>query len=562
MTEGTVFQTILDSIAPVSHRQVWGIMGDAINPLADALRTDDRFEWMHVRHEEVAAFAAGAQAKLTGQLGICAGTVGPGAIHLLNGLYDAKMDHAPVLAITGQVPRSEIGSDYHQEVNLDRLFDDVCVYNQTVMSSCQMPRMGVLAAQSALAHSGVAHLSIPSDVGPDKIKEAGVHKVFVTDSEVVPAKKHLEEIADAINSSPSVTLMVGWGARGATKEVLAMAEKLQAPVVHSLKGKAVLDQDNPFWAGGLGLLGTTGGVEAVSHCDTLVLLGTDYPYRQFLPKHAKIIQIDIAAERIGRRCDLSIGAVGHIRPTLEALLPMVDTKTDSTLLSKVQKKKASYEKKMAKKGDVQGRKAPIRPQAVARAICRHATDSAIFIADTGEPPVWMARHIHMKGTRHFLMSFNHASMANAMPQALGAQALDKSRQVIALCGDGGFSMLMGDFITAVTYDLPIKCIVFNNSKLGLVKMEMESMGYADWGIDLKNPNFADCGIAMGGKGIRIENPADLDAGIKEALAMDGPVVVDVVTDPNELTMPPEIMPARAWGFAISKIKELVVSSSV
>jgi pyruvate dehydrogenase (quinone) len=562
MTEGTVFQTILDSIAPVSHRQVWGIMGDAINPLADALRTDDRFEWMHVRHEEVAAFAAGAQAKLTGQLGICAGTVGPGAIHLLNGLYDAKMDHAPVLAITGQVPRSEIGSDYHQEVNLDRLFDDVCVYNQTVMSSCQMPRMGVLAAQSALAHSGVAHLSIPSDVGPDKIKEAGVHKVFVTDSEVVPAKKHLEEIADAINSSPSVTLMVGWGARGATKEVLAMAEKLQAPVVHSLKGKAVLDQDNPFWAGGLGLLGTTGGVEAVSHCDTLVLLGTDYPYRQFLPKHAKIIQIDIAAERIGRRCDLSIGAVGHIRPTLEALLSMVDTKTDSTLLSKVQKKKASYEKKMAKKGDVQGRKAPIRPQAVARAICRHATDSAIFIADTGEPPVWMARHIHMKGTRDFLMSFNHASMANAMPQALGAQALDKSRQVIALCGDGGFSMLMGDFITAVTYDLPIKCIVFNNSKLGLVKMEMESMGYADWGIDLKNPNFADCGIAMGGKGIRIENPADLDAGIKEALAMDGPVVVDVVTDPNELTMPPEIMPARAWGFAISKIKELVVSSSV
>lgn len=562
MTEGTVFQTILDSIAPVSHRQVWGIMGDAINPLADALRTDDRFEWMHVRHEEVAAFAAGAQAKLTGQLGICAGTVGPGAIHLLNGLYDAKMDHAPVLAITGQVPRSEIGSDYHQEVNLDRLFDDVCVYNQTVMSSCQMPRLGVLAAQSALAHPGVAHLSIPSDVGPDKIKEAGVHKVFVTDSEVVPAKKHLEEIADAINSSPSVTLMVGWGARGATKEVLAMAEKLQAPVVHSLKGKAVLDQDNPFWAGGLGLLGTTGGVEAVSHCDTLVLLGTDYPYRQFLPKHAKIIQIDIAAERIGRRCDLSIGAVGHIRPTLEALLPMVDTKTDSTLLLKVQKKKASYEKKMAKKGDVQGRKAPIRPQAVARAICRHATDSAIFIADTGEPPVWMARHIHMKGTRDFLMSFNHASMANAMPQALGAQALDKSRQVIALCGDGGFSMLMGDFITAVTYDLPIKCIVFNNSKLGLVKMEMESMGYADWGIDLKNPNFADCGIAMGGKGIRIENPADLDAGIKEALAMDGPVVVDVVTDSNELTMPPEIMPARAWGFAISKIKELVVSSSV
>jgi pyruvate dehydrogenase (quinone) len=425
-----------------------------------------------------------------------------------------------------------------------------------------MPRLGVLAAQSAMANSGVAHLSIPSDVGPEKIKESGVHRVYVSDTEVVPAKIHLEEIANAINESTTVTLMVGWGARGSTKEVLELAEKLQAPVVHSLKGKAVINQDNPYWAGGIGLLGTTGGVEAVGNCETLLLLGTDYPYRQFLPDNAKIIQIDIAAERIGRRCDLAIGAVGHIRPTIEALLPLIEKKTDSSHLKKVQKKRESYEKTMIKKGDVSGRKSPIRPQAVARAICRHATDSAVFTADTGEPPVWMARHIHMKGTRDFLMSFNHASMANAMPQALGAQALDKSRQVIALCGDGGFTMLMGDFITAVTYNLEIKCVIFNNSKLGLVKMEMESMGYADWGIDLKNPNFAECGIAMGGQGIRIEDPADLDAGIKRALEMDGPVVVDVVTDANELTMPPELMPARAFGFALSKIKELVVSSSV
>ncbi|MBC8201018.1 MAG: pyruvate oxidase [Planctomycetes bacterium] len=562
MASGTVFQTILDTIQPVAQKHVWGIMGDAINPLADALRTDDRFEWMHVRHEEVAAFAAGAQAKLTGKLGICAGTVGPGAIHLLNGLYDASMDHAPVLAITGQIPRSEMGSDYHQEVNLDRLFDDLCVYNRTVMDASQMPRLGVLAAQAAMAKSAVAHLSIPSDVGPSHIKDSGVHRVYVSGSEFIPAQHCLEKIATEINNAKTVTLLVGWGARGSTKEVLELAEKLQAPVVHSLKGKAVINQDNPYWAGGIGLLGTTGGVEAVRHCETLVLLGTDYPYRQFLPDNAKIIQIDIAAERIGRRCDLSIGAVGHIRPTVDALLPLIEKKTDSTHLEKVQKKKDSYEKTMQKKGDVKGCKAPIRPQAVARAICRHATDSAIFTADTGELPVWMARHIHMKGTRDFLMSFNHASMANAMPQALGAQALDKARQVVALCGDGGFTMLMGDFITAVTYELPIKCVIFNNSKLGLVKMEMESMGYADWGIDLKNPNFAECGIAMGGQGIRIENPEDLDEGIKRALEMDGPVVVDVVTDPNELTMPPEIMPARGFGFALSKIKELAVSSSV
>jgi pyruvate dehydrogenase (quinone) len=562
MSKGTVFQTILDSIAPISQRHVWGVMGDAINPLADALRTDDRFDWMHVRHEEVAAFAAGAQAKLTGKLGICAGTVGPGAIHLLNGLYDASMDHAPVLAITGQVPRSEIGSDYHQEVNLDRLFDDVCVYNQTVMTSSQMPRLGVLAAQSAMVRSGVAHLSIPSDVGPEMIEGKGVHHVYVSDSEFVPTELCLKQIATEINNSKKVTLLVGWGSRGSTKEVIEVAEKLQAPIVHTLKGKAVLNQNHLHWAGGIGLLGTTGGVEAVEHCDVLVLLGTDYPYRQFLPEHAKIIQIDIAGERIGRRCDVAIGAVGHIRPTLKALLPMLEQKSDSSLLEKVQKKRDSYEKKMEKKGDTTGRKAPIRPQAVARSLGRHATDSAIFTADTGELPVWMARHIHMKGTRDFLMSFNHASMANAMPQALGAQALDTSRQVIALCGDGGFSMLMGDFITAVTYNLPIKCVIFNNSKLGLVKMEMESMGYADWGIDLKNPNFADCGIAMGGQGIRIEDPADLDEGIKRALEMDGPVVVDVVTDPNELTMPPKLMPPRAWGFAISKIKELAVESSV
>ncbi len=277
MAEGTVFQTILDTVQPVAQKQVWGVMGDAINPLADALRTDDRFDWMHVRHEEVAAFAAGAQAKLTGKLGLCAGTVGPGAIHLLNGLYDAKMDHAPVLAITGQVPRSEVGSDYHQEVNLDRLFDDVCVYNQTVMCSSQMPRLGVLAAQAAIANSGVSHLSIPSDVGPDKIKPSGVHKVFVSDSECIPAASHLNEIAAELNGAKNVTMMVGWGSRGATKEILALAEKLQAPIVHSLKGKAVINQDNPYWAGGLGLLGTKGGVEAVNHCDVLLLLGTDYP---------------------------------------------------------------------------------------------------------------------------------------------------------------------------------------------------------------------------------------------------------------------------------------------
>ncbi|MEE2907766.1 MAG: thiamine pyrophosphate-dependent enzyme [Planctomycetota bacterium] len=560
MAKNNICQELLDLLADCSNRQIWGVFGDAINPLSAALREDKRFEWIGVRHEEAGAFAASAQAKLTDKLGLCAGTVGPGAIHLLNGMYDAKMDHAPLLAITGQVPRSEVGSDYHQEVNLDRLFDDVCVYNQTIMTASQMPRLGILAAQYALANRGVSHLSIPSDVGPQAVENTAMeHPIFIQDAEVVPHGNDLDRAAEAINGTDKVTLMVGWGARGATAEITALAEKLKAPVMQSLKGKAVLSEDHPHWAGGIGLLGTKGGVAASEHCDVLVLLGTDFPYRQFYPKGKTIIQVDIASQRLGRRTGVKIGLCGHVRSTVEALLERVDTKSNEAHLKQMQKARDAFSKHIDKQCSLDKAKAPIHPQQLARALSNHATDSTIFTADTGECPVWMARCVHMRGDRDFLMSFNHASMANAMVHALGAQALDRSRQVVAMCGDGGFSMLMSDFITAVNYNLPIKCAVFNNGILGLVKMEMESMGYPEWGIDLKNPSFAACAEAMGGTGIRVEDPADLDDAVKKALATDGPVVLDVLTNRNELTMPPNLIPAKAWGFSLAKSKEMVIT---
>jgi len=555
-----VWDAMLSVLEGCASRQIFGVFGDAINPLAEALRKDKgkRFEWIGVRHEEVAAFAASAQAKLTGKLGLCAGTVGPGAIHLLNGLYDAKMDHAPVLAMTGQIPRVEMGTDYHQEVNLDRLFDDVSVYNQTVIIPEQMPRLGLLAAQTALAKKGIAHLSVHTDVGPmNEITESLDHPVFVQNAQVVPTQEDLGEIADILNGSEKVSLFIGWGARGATKEVRELAEKLKAPVVHALKGKAVIAQDDPYWCGGTGMLGTRSGVYAMEECDVLLILGTDFPYRQFYPKGKHIIQIDIAPERLGKRCGVTKGLMGHVRPTLHALLPLIQENSSTKHLSKCQSKRddwfAYLHKKIQRSPVKDGR---MHPQTVAHAINQHANDSAVFTADTGETIMWMARYVEMKGQRDFIASFNHATMANAMSHAIGIQALDKSRQVVAMCGDGGFSMLMSDFITAVNYELPIKVFVFNNGVLGLVKMEMESTGYAEWGIRLKNPSFAACAKAMGGEGIRVENINDLDSAVKRAFEIDGPVVVDILTNPEELTVPPKIEAARAWGFSVSKMKEL------
>jgi pyruvate dehydrogenase (quinone) len=553
-----VWESMLGILDQCANDQIFGVFGDAINPLANALRQQKkkRFEWIGVRHEEVAAFAAAAQAKYNGKLGVCAGTVGPGAIHLLNGLYDAKMDRAPVIALTGQIPRPEIGTGYHQEVNLDRLFDDVCEYNQTVNLPEQMPRLGLLAVQTALARKGVAHLSFPTDVGPlTEITPSLDHPVFQSDSAIVPGKKHLEKVAELLNSSKKVTLMIGWGARGATDEVIAVAEKLNAPIVFALRGKAIIPENHPHWCGGIGMLGSPCGMHALRKSDTVLMLGTDFPYRQFYPKGNTIIQVDIAAERLGKRCAITEGLVGHVQPTLTELLPLLEQKTDRAHLDVAQKERDKWHATLKKRYSRQS-KGRLHPQTLAHSICSHANDSAMFTTDTGETMVWAARHIEMKGNREFICCYNHASMANAMAQAIGLQALDKTRQVVAMCGDGGFSMLMSDFMTAVNYQLPIKVFVFNNGALGLVRMEMEACGFPEWGVRLNNPSFADCAKAMGGEGIRVESQDQLDAAVKRAFEIDGPVVVDVLTSPDELIIPPEIEVAKVWNYSISKMKEL------
>ena len=557
-----VWEMMLNIVEGCSNPYIFGVFGDAINPLADALRLDKgkRFKWIAVRHEETAAFAAGAQAKLTGKLGLCAGTVGPGAIHLLNGLYDAKKDHAPVLALTGQVPREEIGSMYHQEVNLDRLFDDVSVYNETMMVPEQMPRIGLIAVQKALAERGVAHLSIPTDVGPlEDVLASLSHPVFQTRNKPVPLPANLERVAHLLNQSAKITLLIGWGSRGATEEVLKLAEKLKAPIVHALKGKAVIANANPYWCGGIGMLGSTCGMHALESCDILLMLGTDFPYRQFYPKGKTIIQVDDRAEQLGMRCGIKEGLVGDVKATIEQMLPLLDLKIDDKHLREAQKKRQQWDELMVKRA---GRKsnAFIHPQTLAHLINQYASDDAIFTADTGETIIWMARQIQMKGGRDFIASYNLASMANAFAQAIGIQVLDPKRQVVAMCGDGGFSMLMGDFITAVSHHLPIKTFIFNNGKLGLVKMEMEASGYPEWGVTLHNPDFAKCAQAMGAEGIRVENMSELESAVKRAFACDGPVLVDVLTNPNELVVPPKLMPAKAWGYSISKMKELWAES--
>lgn len=560
MPNRTTCETILEVLAQCEVRQIFGVVGDAINPLVDAIRRDDRFEWLHVRHEEAGAFAASAQAKLTGKLAVCAGTVGPGAIHLLNGLYDAKKDSAPVLAITGQVPRSEVGSDYHQEVNLDALFSDVCVFNQTLNSVDQLPRLIQQAVETALSRRGVAHLSIPADLGAASVEQPNeLMPITRNIGESTPSLDEVRRAAELLDNAKSVAILCGCGCRDATTELLTLAERLQAPIVHALRGKDLVAYDHPLWIGGTGLLGSKPGMQAIDECEALLMVGTDFPYRDWLPHGKPVVQIDVRAEHIGKRCPVTVGLVGHARPTLAAMADCISRENDSKFLKDIQERHVHWEQSMHSESDIHRSNDLIHPQAIARIASELADENAVFCVDTGEVSVWGARHVQIRGSQRLLMSFNLASMAFAMPGALGVQALDRSRQVISFSGDGGFSMLMGDFITACNFDLPIKVIVFNNGKLGLVKMEMEVAGYPEYGTDLKNPDFAAIARTCGGGGIRVTEPGQLYDAIKTAFTTAGPFLVDVVCNGEELTMPPKIELSQAWGFSLSKIRELVLA---
>lgn len=571
----TVAELLVHALADHGVTQVWGVVGDALNPVTDAIRREERMEWIGVRHEEVAAFAAGAQAQLTGRLGVCMGTVGPGAVHLLNGLYDAKKTRTPVLAICGQVPREELGSDYFQEVDNDVLFADVAVFNRTVVSVDQLPELIEQAGNAALAQGGVAVLTLPGDVGGlDLPRHTPVPVLGADLPTLVPSARAVQAAAAAVNAADKVTLLVGHGARGARTQVLALAERLSAPMVLSLKAKDGLERDNPWEIGQSGLLGNPATKTALDGCDLLFMIGTDFPYREFLPSGKTVVQLDLRGAHVGRRTPVDHAVVGDAVAGLDALLPLLAAKSDDSLLRDSRSEYDAWTEKQRAFADpayegkpvgllrrrVDNPEGRIRPEVLAAAIDRHADADAVFTSDTGMSTVWLARYVRMTGTRRLLGSYNLGSMANAMPQALGAAGLDRNRQVVSFSGDGGLSMLLGDLITAVTYDLPVKVVVFDNGRLGMVKLEMEQVGMPEFGTVLHNPDFAKVAEALGMKGLRVEDPHDVDAAVRETLAHPGPVLLDVVTNADEVALPPSPTLAQGWGFAIAKSKEFVASA--
>lgn len=557
MAKINLAQQLATTLEQAGIKRIWGLTGDSLNGLTDALRTMDSIEWMHVRHEEVAAFAAGAEAAATGELTVCAGSCGPGNLHLINGLFDCHRNHVPVLAIAAQIPSSEIGLNYFQETHPQELFKECSHFIELVTNPEQMPQVLHRAMRSAILNRGVAVVVIPGDVSLLEVEDKLKPWPALHAPRTLPAEQDLQRLTDILENSRKVTLLCGSGCAGAHDQVVALADALGAPVVHALRGKEHVEWDNPFDVGMTGLIGFSSGYHAMLDCDTLIMLGTDFPYRQFYPTDAKIIQVDRNPQALGRRATLDLGIAADVNETVAALLPRLTRKTDRSFLETSLK---HYEKARQGLDDLaQPSKAnrPIHPQYVARLLSELADDDAIFTADVGSPTVWAARYLKMNGKRRLIGSFNHGSMANAMPQAIGAQAAFPNRQVISMSGDGGFAMLMGDFISLAQLKLPVKVIVFDNSSLGFVAMEMKAAGYLDAGTELKNPDFAAMSNAMGILGIRVEQSEDLEPALRRALAHDGPVLVDVVTATQELVMPPTIKLEQAKGFSLYMLKAVM-----
>ncbi|MCA4963543.1 ubiquinone-dependent pyruvate dehydrogenase [Pseudomonas sp. Y24-6] len=557
MAKITLAQQLATTLEQAGVKRIWGLTGDSLNGLTEALRTMDSIEWMHVRHEEVAAFAAGADAAVTGELAVCAGSCGPGNLHLINGLFDCHRNHVPVLAIAAQIPSSEVGLNYFQETHPQELFKECSHFVELVSNPAQMPQVLHRAMRSAILNRGVAVVVIPGDVALQEVDDAFKPWPALAQPRILPAPHDLDRLVELLSQSKAVTLMCGAGCAGAHDQVVALADALGAPVVHALRGKEHVEWDNPFDVGMTGLIGFSSGYHAMLNCDTLVMLGTDFPYRQFYPTDATIIQIDHDPQALGRRTALDLGIVADVSETLAALLPRLPYRADRSFLESSLKHYAKARQGLDDLAQPSAPGRPIHPQYLTRLLSELADEDAIFTADVGTPTVWAARYLKMNGQRRLLGSFNHGSMANAMPQAIGAQAAFPDRQVISLSGDGGFSMLMGDFISLAQLRLPVKIIVYDNASLGFVAMEMKSSGLLDTGTDLHNPDFAAMANAMGILGIRVEASEDLDAALRRALAHDGPVLVDVVTATQELAMPPTIKLEQAKGFSLYMLKAVM-----
>jgi len=552
----------VETLAAAGVKRVYGIVGDSLNGLTDALRRQGKIEWIHVRHEEVAAFAAGAEAHVTGELAVCAGSCGPGNLHLINGLFDCHRSRVPVLAIAAQIPSAEIGTGYFQETHPENLFKECSHYCELISGASQMPRTLEIAIRQAVGNRGVAVVVMPGDVALQPASDAPVPKpegLLPGRAVAMPARADIDRLATLLNSDGRVTMLCGSGCEGAHDQVLALADRLKAPIVHALRGKEHIEWDNPFDVGMTGLIGFSSGYYAMLDCDVLLMLGTDFPYRQFYPRGGgvRIAQVDLRPEQIGRRAPVDLGVVGDVRATLEALTPLIKEKRDRRHLDQ-----ATQHYRRARKGldDLavgSPGKCPIHPQQVAKAISDHAAADAIFTCDVGLPTVWAARYLAMNGKRRLIGSFWHGSMANAMAQTIGAQAAFPGRQVISLSGDGGFTMLMGDFLSLVQLGLPVKVVVFNNSALGFIEIEQKSSGFLDFGTSFKNPNFAAMAEAAGVRGIRLEDPGDVEVGIAAALAHDGPVLIDAVVSRMVLPIPPAITAEMARGFTLYMVKAVL-----
>jgi pyruvate dehydrogenase (quinone) len=557
----TVADQFAEVLAIAGVKRIYGIVGDSLNGFTDAIRRQGKITWVHVRHEEVAAFAASAEAHLTGSLAVCAGSCGPGNLHLINGLFDCHRSRVPVLAIAAHIPSAEIGSGYFQETHPENLFKECSHYCELVSSPSQMPRVVEVAIREAVGKRGAAVIVLPGDVALKEAAEAPVPtfaSLISSEPIVVPKAADLKALADLLNGAARVTLLCGSGCAGAHSQLLALGEKLKAPMVHALKGKEYVEWDNPYDVGMTGLIGFSSGYFAMNDCDVLLMLGTDFPYRQFYPAgSAKIAQIDLRPEQLGKRAPIDRGLVGDIGATLDALLPLLTEKKERKHLDQAvahYKKSREGLDELAK--GVPGKKL-VHPQQVAKALSDLASVDAIFTCDVGLPTVWAARYLAMNGARRLIGSFWHGSMANAMAQAIGAQAAFPNRQVISLSGDGGFTMLMGDFLSLAQLGLPVKVVVFNNGALGFIELEQKSTGFLDFGTEFKNPNFAAMAEAVGIKGIRIEDAGEVEPGIKAALAHNGPVLVDAVVNRQELAIPPKITTEMAKGFTLYTLQAVI-----
>ena len=552
----TVAEVLVDQMVEAGIRKVYGIVGDSANPIVDALRRHTaEIEFVHVRNEEAGAFAAGADAQVSGRATAVLGSSGPGSLHLLNGLYDCQRNGAPVFAIATHIPQTQIGTGYFQETRPEEIFAGCCNYVAMITSPDQMPRLSELALQAAILERGVGMVILPGDVGAAKVTKPMLKHAIVTERPLIrPTDGQLERAAELVAGARKIVIYGGEGTRAARDEVLQLSKTLQAPVAYAYRGKDVVEHDNPAAVGMTGLLGWGGATKAMGQCDLLFMLGTDFPYHVFLPDGPTIIQVDDNSSHLGRRANIALGLVGDVGETLRALLPRLTARTDSSFLDDITDFHHKAVEKLQTYVTHKGSGSGLRPEMVAATLSELAEDDAVFAVDTGMCNVWGARYLDMKPGRRILASFGHGSMANAMPQAIGAKIGSPDRQVIALCGDGGFSMLMGELLTVAGMDIPVKLMVFNNSTLGMVRAEMMVVGYEPFGTDVKNPDFGAVATACGIHGERVERAEDIRGAIQRAFDHDGPALIDFVTDPRALAMPPEVTLEEIKGFALTTSK--------